>query len=42
MAAKEHQLRLFRMVEDDYRSYKGSGDLLKLNPNAKIFDIIWE
>lgn len=31
---QEHQARLYQMVEDDYRSYENTGDLLRLNKEA--------
>ncbi len=31
-AVQEHLSKLYNLVEDDYRKYKNTGDILQLNP----------
>ena len=40
-ALKEHHARIYKMVEDEYRAFENSGDILKLNKEVQVFDIIW-
>ena len=38
-AIQQHFARVYAAVEDDYRKYKNTGDILLFNPNIKIYDI---
>lgn len=38
-AIREQLARVYAYVEDDYRKYKNTGDILMLNPKVNILDI---
>ena len=38
-AIRAHFERVYKVVEDEYRKYKNTGDILLFNPNIKIYDI---
>ena len=38
-AIREQLARVYAHVEDDYRKYKNTGDILMLNPKVNIIDI---
>jgi hypothetical protein len=38
-AIREQLARVYANIEDDYRKYKNTGNILMLNPNVNIFDI---
>lgn len=40
-AMNEHLKRIYSYVQEDYRRYKNTGDILKFNPSIKVFDIEW-
>lgn len=37
-AIQEQLFRVYTSIEDDYRKYKNTGDILLMNPNVKIFE----
>lgn len=38
-AIQLHFQRVYKVVEDEYRKYKNTGDILQFNPNIKVQDI---